>query len=134
MGNAGTILIIDDEPDLVAYLTVLLGDHGYEVISATDGERGLELARKRAPDLVCLDISMPAPSGVRVYRELRGDEALAGIPVVMITGVPRQFEDFISRRRQVAPPDGYLSKPFDPDELLELLEKLLTPQPAAPGV
>ena len=67
MGNPelGTILIIDDEPDLVTYYKALFEDHNYKVISATDGERGLELARKQAPNLICLDISMPAPSGVR---------------------------------------------------------------------
>jgi DNA-binding response OmpR family regulator len=133
MGNPelGTLLIIDDEPDLVLYYKALFEDHDYKVISATDGEHGLELARKHAPDLICLDISMPAPSGVRVYRELRGDKMTASIPVVMVTGVPKQFEDFISRRKQVPPPDGYLSKPFDPEELLALVKKILAAKPAA---
>jgi len=124
------VLIVDDEPDVVTYLKTLLEDNGYRTLSATDGERGLELARKCNPQLICLDISMPAPSGVRVYRELRGDPGLAAIPVVMVTGVPRQFEDFISRRRQVPPPDGYIAKPFDPEELLALVGRLLAARPA----
>jgi CheY-like chemotaxis protein len=133
MGNVerGTILIIDDEPDLITYLKTLFEDHDYKVLSSTDGEHGLELAKQHAPDLISLDISMPAPSGVRVYRELRGDKMTAGIPVIMVTGVPKQFEDFISRRKQVPPPDGYLSKPFDPEELLALVQKILAAKPVA---
>ena len=130
MADKKTILIIDDEPDLVAYLKVLFEDNDYKVMSATDGEHGLELARKHAPNLICLDISMPAPSGVRVYRELRGDKMTASIPVVMVTGVPTQFEEFISRRKQVRPPDGYLAKPFKPEELLALVQKILAAKPA----
>ena len=124
-----TILIIDDEPDLVTYLKALFEDNGYATLSATGGSAGLEMAKKNAPHLICLDISMPAPSGVRVYRELRDDPSLADIPVVMVTGVPHQFKQFISRRRQVPPPDGYVAKPFDPDELLAVVNRLL--QPAA---
>lgn len=135
MGNVSgqaTILIIDDEPDVAKYLMRLFEDQGHRALTATDGERGLDLARRHAPDLICLDISMPAPSGVRVYRELRGDPATASIPVVMVTGVPRQFKEFISRRRQVPPPDGYIGKPFDPEELLATVSRLLAARPTTP--
>ncbi len=120
-----TILIIDDEPDLQTYLGTLFEDNGFEVLTTGDGNKGLELARRREPDLICLDISMPEPSGVRVYRELKGDPKLASIPVVMVTGVPRQFEEFISRRRQVPPPEGYVAKPFDPEQLLAKVQEIL---------
>ncbi len=123
------ILVIDDDPDVVSYLEAVLRDNGFEVLCAGDGDVGLRLAREEHPDLVCLDISMPAPSGVRVYRELRGDPVLATIPVVMVTGVPREFEDFIGHRSQVPPPDGYLAKPFEVDDLLAVVRRLL-PQPA----
>ena len=119
------ILIIDDDPDVVTYLETVFRDNGYEPLCATDGDTGLELARSQLPDLICLDISMPAPSGVRVYRELRGDPKLSGIPVVMVTGVLRQFEEFIGRRRQVPPPDGYIAKPFQVEELLGVVRRLL---------
>lgn len=124
------ILIIDDDPDVVTYLEAVFRDSGFEPLCATDGEAGLQLARTQLPDLICLDISMPAPSGVRVYRELRGDPKLSGIPVVMVTGVLRQFEEFIGRRRQVPPPDGYVSKPFQVEELLAVVRHLLA-APAA---
>ncbi len=125
MSDAKKILVIDDEPDTVTFVSTLLRDHGYEVVSAADGKEGLEKARQEQPALICLDITMPEMSGVKFYRELRGDPALQKTRVVMLTGVTQDFEKFISSRKQVPPPDGYLSKPFDPKELLALIGKLL---------
>ena len=119
------ILIVDDDEDVVAYLKTVLTDNGYHPICTTAGDEVLALAREHRPDLICLDISMPPPTGVRVYRELRDDPDLKAIPVIMITGVEREFEDFIKTRRQVPPPDGYHRKPFDVDELLETVRKIL---------
>jgi CheY-like chemotaxis protein len=119
------ILVIDDDRDIVTYLETFFRDNGYRVLTADGGEEGLALAREHHPDVICLDISMPAPSGIRVYRDLRDDPALASIPVVMVTGVPRQFENFISTRRQVPPPDGYVAKPFNLEELRDAIDKVL---------
>jgi CheY-like chemotaxis protein len=119
------ILVVDDEADVVDYITAVLRDNGYEVVATTDGAEALRLVRSEAPDLVCLDIAMPAPTGVKIYRELRDDPQLRSIPVVMITGVIQQFRDFIHHRKRVPPPDGYIAKPFAIDELLETLERLL---------
>lgn len=119
------ILIVDDEEDVVAYLKTVLKDNGYHPISTTAGDEVLALAREHRPDLICLDISMPPPTGVRIYRQLRDDPELKTIPVIMVTGVEREFEDFIKTRRQVPPPDGYHRKPFDVDELLETVRKIL---------
>ena len=131
--DAAVILVIDDDPDVVAYLSAVFGDRGYRVLTAAGGEEGLELARRERPDLVCLDISMPPPTGVRVYRELRSDPALRDIPVVMVTGVLKQFEGFIKSRGQAPPPDGYVSKPFEPGEILRVVEELLASAVPAPG-
>jgi CheY-like chemotaxis protein len=120
-----TILVIDDDPDVLAYLSAVFGDREYRVLTASEGETGLRLARSEGPDLICLDISMPPPTGVKVYRELRSDPALREIPVVMVTGVMKQFEGFIKSRRQVPPPDGYVSKPFEPGEVLRVVEEIL---------
>jgi DNA-binding response OmpR family regulator len=125
------ILIVDDDQDVVAYLETLFADNGYRAITASSGDQGLKLARSEQPDLICLDISMPPPTGVRVYRTLRDDPELKGIPVVMITGVEREFEGFIKTRRQVPPPDGYHRKPFDPDEVLATVRKVLDRQVTA---
>ena len=76
---------------LPTYLETLSRDNGYRVLTADGGEEGLALARQHHPDVICLDISMHALSGIRVHRDLRDDPALASIPVVMVTGAPRQF-------------------------------------------
>ena len=119
------ILIVDDDEDVVAYLNTVLKDNGYHPICAGGGDEALDLAREHQPDLICLDISMPPPTGVRVYRELREDPELKSIPVIMVTGVEREFEQFIKTRRQVPPPDGYHRKPFDVDELLATVREIL---------
>jgi CheY-like chemotaxis protein len=128
------ILIVDDEPDVVSYLSTLLKEAGYDTVVASDGQEGLELARRTRPDLISLDITMPEKSGVRFYREIREDAELARIPIVIVTGVANpwagpdgtgSFEKFISSRKQVPPPDGYFEKPIDPDEFLEKVGQLL---------
>lgn len=121
------ILVIDDEPDIVSFLTTLLQDHGYETFSAKDGEEGWEKVRGEHPDLICLDLLMPQKSGVKLYGQIRKDPALRHIPVIMITGFgPPEypgidFKHFIHRRSAVPPPDGYLEKPINPDALIETI-------------
>jgi CheY-like chemotaxis protein len=119
------ILVIDDEPDFVTFMTTLLEDNGYSCITANNGQEGIERTRAERPDLVLLDITMPEKTGVRFYREVRDDPDLRDIPVVMVTGVMQEFKRFISTRRQVPPPDGYISKPVDQQELLATVAKLL---------
>ena len=119
------VLIIDDEPDTVTYFSSLLEDNGYETIVAKDGEEGLNKTKTDRPDLITLDISMPEKSGVKLYRELRTSDDLKQIPIIIITGVSEDFRSFISSRRQVPPPDGYITKPIDQDEFLDLVKKLV---------
>lgn len=125
MNTPPRILIIDDEPDVVSYLETVFRDRGYETVGTTDSGEAMQLARQRRPDLICLDISMPEPTGVRLYREFRADKELAGVPVVMITGVMQQFKDFIHHRKAVPPPEGYISKPFEPAEVVETVARIL---------
>ena len=122
-----TILVVDDEQDVITFLSALLEDNGYAVIAAHDGAEALARARAERPDLITLDITMPSQSGVRAYRDLKADPALARIPVVIVTGIENEFERFISTRRQVPPPEGYLSKPVDQERLLTLVRHLLAP-------
>ena len=126
------ILVLDDEPNVVTYLETLLHDNGYETVSASDGKQGIEKAKSEKVDLVCLDISMPEHSGVRFYRNLKDDPELSAIPVVVVTAVtgyggdPEPFKRFISTRKQVPPPEGFLSKPIDKQEFLDTIAKLLS--------
>jgi CheY-like chemotaxis protein len=125
MEHKPRILIVDDEFDTQVYFKTILEDHGYEVSVASDGVEALQEVKKSVPDLITLDLSMPEKSGLKFYRELRGDAATSATPVVMISGVSSDMKDFISTRKQVPPPDGYLSKPIDQTEMLQLVEKLL---------
>jgi CheY-like chemotaxis protein len=125
------ILILDDEPHVVAYLEMLLQDAGYRTVSAANGREGLEVAKQEHPDLVCLDITMPEESGVRFYRNLKDDPNLANIPVLVVTAVtglggnPEPFEKFLSSRKQVPPPEGFFPKPIDQDDFLAKVKELL---------
>ncbi|MFH0766200.1 MAG: response regulator [Calditrichota bacterium] len=125
MADPKRILIIDDEPDTITYFTSVLEDQGYTIFTAMNGETGLNAALEHKPDLVTLDISMPEKSGVKCYREFKGNPDLKNIPIIIITGVSEDFKTFISTRKQVPPPEGYLSKPVTAEELAELARKLI---------
>jgi CheY-like chemotaxis protein len=120
------ILVVDDEEDMIVFLTTLLEDHGYATMTARDGAEAMTRVRAERPDLITLDVTMPAQSGVRTYRELKTDPALATIPVVIVTGISQDFQQFISSRKQVPPPDGYVSKPIDQQRFLTLVQQLLS--------
>lgn len=124
MKKTKTVLIIDDEPDTCTYFAAVLEDHGFSTLTAYDGEDGLRKLAEALPDLVTLDISMPEKSGVGLYRALKMHPAWKRIPVIIITGVAEDFQGFISSRKQVPPPEGYLSKPIDPEQLSALAEQL----------
>ena len=119
------ILVVDDEPDVVAYLTTVLEDNSFTVISAANGREGMEKARAERPDLIILDVSMPEESGVRMFRNVQGDPETAAIPVVILTGVSHEFKRFIETRRRVRPPAGYFDKPPDREQLLAKIRELL---------
>ncbi|MEW6359404.1 MAG: response regulator [Planctomycetota bacterium] len=119
------ILVVDDEPDAVTYLTSLLEDNGYETVSAYDGKEGMELAKKEQPDLISLDITMPEETGVRMLRNLHADPETRDIPVVLVTGMNPNFKSFIRRQRQIPPPAAYFEKPINTEEYLAGIRKIL---------
>ncbi len=120
-----TILVVDDEPDIVTYITSVLEDNGYKTMSAANGAAALAKIKESRPDLICLDISMPEKSGVGLYRDLRESDEYKDLPVIVVTGLSQDFEKFIKTRRQVPPPTDYVAKPIDKDELLEKIQKAL---------
>jgi len=124
MTDKKTILIIDDEPDTFTYFSTLLEDNGYNTIGAENGDEGLERVKDSTPDLITMDITMPKMSGVKAYRTLKEGDDTKSIPIIIITGVSDDFRDFISSRKQIPAPDGYLSKPIDEQEFLTLVGKL----------
>lgn len=118
------ILIIDDEPDTITYFSSLLEDNGFNTISAKNGEEGMKMLEENEIDLVTLDITMPEMSGVKLYRNIRENDKWKNIPIIIITGVSDDFKSFISNRKQIPPPDGYLSKPVEGEQLVEKVKSL----------
>lgn len=124
MASRKKILIVDDEEDIRLYLSTLLGDRGYETVLAKDGEEAWKQVEGNSPDLITLDISMPEKSGIKFYREMKADDRWKKIPVIIVTGVSEDMRKFLSSRHQVPPPEGYLAKPINQEEILSLITKL----------
>ena len=120
-----TVLVVDDDPDARDFFITVLEDNGYATVFARDGNEAMSRLEEGLPDLITLDITMPEKSGVGVYRSVKEDENYKNIPVIIITGVADDFKQFISTRRQVPPPDVYLSKPIEADQLLAKVKDLL---------
>jgi CheY-like chemotaxis protein len=118
--------VVDDDPDTLTYLTTVLEDNGFATVSAKDGAEALQKIGEAPPDLVTLDIAMPEKSGVAVYRALKESDELKKIPVIITTGISEEFEKFISSRRKVPPPEAYIAKPVESDELVATVRDLLT--------
>ena len=123
--NVKTVLVVDDDPDARDFLATVLQDNGFVATMARDGIEAIAMIEQQPPDLVALDITMPEKSGVAVYRKLKEDEQLSGIPVIIVTGISDDFEKFISTRRQVPPPEGYIHKPVDHEEFLRMVKDIL---------
>ncbi|MFC1520992.1 response regulator [Elusimicrobiota bacterium] len=125
------ILIIDDEPDIIFYLETILGNNGYEVVSASDAMGGLEQAKKCVPDLICLDIMMPRRSGMSMYRDLKKDKSLKNIPVVILSAIGSAYGVKSPKFRKLFPekevpkPEAFFDKPLDVAKFLKFIEKLL---------
>jgi len=119
------ILIIDDEEDVITYLSAFFTDNGFETIFAMNGKDGFEKAKIEKPDIITLDVSMPEESGVKALRELQSHESTKNTPIIMVTGVSTDMKRFIESRKQVHPPEGYFEKPIDREALLKKIKELL---------
>jgi two-component system phosphate regulon response regulator PhoB len=112
---AERVLVVDDEPDIVALVAYHLAKSGYTVSTATNGPEGLAVARRDKPSIIVLDLMLPGLSGLEVMEELRGDSATSNIAVLMLTA-RREESDRIQGLTVGA--DDYLTKPFSPQELV----------------
>ena len=115
------ILAVDDQIHIVRLLEVNLGKD-YTVITAADGEEGMEKARSELPDLIILDVVMPKKDGFRMLAELKADPQLSQIPVIMLT-VKVQNSDIVRGLHQGA--EYYMPKPFHPQEMQALVRRVL---------
>ena len=109
--NKPSVLLVDDEPHVVKYLTIFFEDNGYETCSAADGEEALEVLRRERPDLVTLDLQMPNETGTRFYRNMTKDKEFKDTPVIVISGIP-------GRHLAVSKHVAVFEKPIDRDALL----------------
>ena len=119
------VLVVDDEPDTLTFLSTVLRDSGVETRTVSDGKAAVRAIEEEPPDLMTLDVTMPEKSGVAVYRFVKENDQYKNIPVIIITGVSSDFRRFISTRRKVPAPEGYIAKPVDHKELVELVRTLL---------
>jgi len=122
---SATILVVDDELDIRTYLRTLLTKQGYDVVMAADGEEGLTVAREHHPDLVFLDIMMPKKTGIMLYRRLKKDPEIGGVPVVILTGLSQYRSFFAQDFEEVPHPEAFVEKPPDREELLRLVKELI---------
>ena len=116
------ILLIDDDPNIVTLLKSRLESAGYSVVSAHDGVKGLDLARKRKPDLIIVDVIMPNIDGYQFCLLLRSDERCKKIPVIMLTSMNEKMDRMTGKALGA---DEYITKPFDSAKLFETVKTML---------
>ena len=117
-----TVLVVDDEPDIVDILTSYLEDEGYCVIAAYDGQEGLEKAHAIHPHLIILDFMLPLKHGLTFCKELKEETALSSIPVLLLTGTGRGDTVGTALRLGI---NAYLPKPFERQALLSIVRRLI---------
>jgi DNA-binding response OmpR family regulator len=122
MAPPTTVLLVEDDPVILKLLEVNFELEGYSVLLAHDGAEGIELARSSAPDLIISDIMMPNVSGLELVKALKGDDATKRIPIILLSA-KAQTADI--RAGMEAGADDYVTKPFEPLELVEHVQALL---------
>lgn len=118
-----SILIVDDDPEIVVMLSTRLGARGYQVSTASDGKAAIEKAKRERPDLVLLDVMMPGKSGWEVARALKQDPVTQGIKIVMVTAIGEQVNELTS---PLYGADAHIDKPFEFDRLERVIADLVS--------
>ena len=122
------VLVVDDDPDVVTFNVTIVEELGYKPLVAKNGEEGLKIVKEESPDLVILDVLMPRQSGVRLYRELKTDQSLGQIPVIMLSAIAEKT--FLRSQKaltefgedKIPEPEIYLEKPIEPEELAKIIK------------
>lgn len=125
------VLVVDDDPDVVTFNVTIVEELGYTPLVAKNGEEGLKIVKEEKPDLVILDVLMPRQSGIRLYRELKTDESLVQIPVIMLSAIAEKT--FLRSQKaltefgegKIPEPEIYLEKPIEPEELSKIIKDTL---------
>jgi two-component system response regulator VicR len=114
---------IEDEPEMIDLVKLILGRKGFDLTGAMGGREGLEAVRRIKPDLVLLDLMMPDMDGWEVYQQMKADHELADIPVIVVTAKAQSIDKVLGLH--IAKVDDYVTKPFGPQELLQSVERVL---------
>jgi two-component system phosphate regulon response regulator PhoB len=120
--SKGTILVIEDDPDIVEMVEYNLTQAGYETITASNGADGICSARRQRPELVILDLMLPAVDGFDVCRTLKSDENTAGIPIIILSAKSQETDKIVGLELGA---DDYVTKPFSPRELIARIKAVL---------
>jgi two-component system response regulator VicR len=123
------ILCIEDEPEMIDLIRLILERKGFEVLGAVGGQEGLEAVRREKPDLVLLDLMMPDVDGWEVYRQMKADKELQKIPVVVVTAKAQSIDKVLGLH--IAKVDDYVTKPFGPGDLLDSVNRVLAKREGA---
>ena len=125
------ILCVDDELDMRIFISTVLKTQGYEAVTARNAVEGIRKAREVEPDLIVMDVMMPQSGGVTLFQEIKKDERLKHVPVIMLTGVSaKAFAHHLQMLNiriddSLPPPDAYMEKPLNPEILVSTIERLL---------
>lgn len=117
------VVCIEDEPEMIELIKLILGRRNFEIIGAVGGREGLGTVRKVKPDLVLLDLMMPDMDGWEVYQQIKADEALSDVRVIVVTAKAQSIDKVLGLH--IAKVDDYVTKPFGPQELLASVKKVL---------
>lgn len=118
------VIYIEDEPEMIDLVTLILNRKGFTVKGANGGREGLDLIKKELPDLVLLDLMMPDVDGWDVYQQMKAEEKTRKIPVIVITAKAQSIDKVLGLH--IAKVEAYISKPFTPQELIDSVDKIFS--------
>ena len=117
------VVCVEDEPEMIDLVKLILGRKGFDLVGAVGGREGLDTVRRLKPNLVLLDLMMPDMDGWEVYQQMKADEELKNIPVIVVTAKAQSIDKVLGLH--IAKVDDYVTKPFGPQELLRSVERVL---------
>jgi DNA-binding response OmpR family regulator len=120
------IVCIEDEQEMIDLIQLILNRRGFKVTGASGGKEGLKMVRDMHPDLVLLDLMMPDMDGWEVYQQMKADETLRNIPVIVVTAKAQNIDKVLGLH--IAKVDDYIAKPFGPQELVDSVERIFSPK------
>lgn len=117
------VVCVEDEPEMIDLIKLILGRRNFKLIGAVGGREGLDTIREKKPELVLLDLMMPDMDGWEVYQRMKADPELQHIPVIVVTAKAQSIDKVLGLH--IAKVDDYVTKPFGPQELLASVNKVL---------